>query len=194
MSFVDAFYSFRIDLNNSNEEVYTKVNLKLAKHPDESIEFLLSRLIAFLFVYSEGLQFSRGLFEVKDPVFYKINEIEEITQIGEVGVPDKKKLQHAIKRNPKAKVSLFFLNQEEINKFCHYLKGSTENWVDKINFYQVISKKLDYFIENLNSSNNLVVNIFENEIFIMDKDDRDYKFEINHINIWDKYQKVIENL
>lgn len=193
MSFVDGFYSFRIDLNNSNQEVYENIRLKLAKHPNESFYYMLSRLIAYLFVYEAGLKFTDGLFEPKEATFKREDVIGNILHYGQVGIPEKKKLKHACKHNPNAKFSVFFIDNLEIDKFCHFLKGSTENWVSNIDFYLVEFLNFEQLSSNLGSSNYLIINIFDSEISLIHEDNKESKCNIRKLNIWDYYQLSIEN-
>lgn len=193
MSFIDGFYRFIVDLNNSNTNLYTHLQFKVAKHPEESLEFLLKRVCIYLFTFKEGLELTQGNFDLKLPSIWAKDVLSNITDWIEVGLPDKKKINLAVKQNQKAKISVFFLTTDEISSFCHYLKGSTENWSENINFYLLANSELASLAKVNNSGLRLTVNIFDLSMFVIDQDDQSYGLEFKQIDIWEQYQETIAN-
>jgi uncharacterized protein YaeQ len=193
MSFIDGFYRFSVDLNNSNTNIYKHLQFKVAKHPDESLEFLLKRVCVYLFNYKEGIELTQGLFDLKLPSIWARDVVENITDWVEVGLPDKKKIALAVKQNPKAKISIFFLTTEEINSFCHFLKGSTENWTKNISFYLLEGDDLISLFQNNTSGLRLTVNIFDLNMFIIDQDENNLTVDFKEVDIWEAYQTSIAN-
>ena len=61
MSQTATIYNFDIDLADSDRHVYESLNLRVARHPSESEEYLVTRLLAYLLEYAEGIDFSRGV-------------------------------------------------------------------------------------------------------------------------------------
>jgi uncharacterized protein YaeQ len=56
MTFVQAFYSFNLDITNSDAGGYFKLRIKVPQHPEESLEHLFARVLAFVHSYEEGLE------------------------------------------------------------------------------------------------------------------------------------------
>ena len=56
-----TIYVFTVRLADADRGVYETLNLRLAQHPSESPEYLVTRLLAYCLEYGEGNAFSRGL-------------------------------------------------------------------------------------------------------------------------------------
>ncbi|HXT31624.1 MAG TPA: YaeQ family protein, partial [Vicinamibacterales bacterium] len=60
-------YTIDIDLADADRSVYESLALRVARHPSESEEYLVTRLIAYLMEYAAGIEFSRGVSEPDQP-------------------------------------------------------------------------------------------------------------------------------
>ena len=53
-------YNFDIDLADSDRGVYETLALRVARHPSESDEYLVARVLAYCIEYTDGIAFSPG--------------------------------------------------------------------------------------------------------------------------------------
>ncbi len=53
-------HNFDIDLADADRNVYETLALRVARHPSESDEYLVVRVLAYCLEYTEGIAFSRG--------------------------------------------------------------------------------------------------------------------------------------
>ena len=67
MALTSTVYTFNIDLSDTDRGVYETLDLRVARHPSESEEFLLARVLAYCLEYNEGIDFSRGLSDPDEP-------------------------------------------------------------------------------------------------------------------------------
>ena len=67
MSLTATIYNFDIELADSDRSVYETLALRVARHPSESEEYLLTRLLAYTMEYTDGIVFSSGLSEPDEP-------------------------------------------------------------------------------------------------------------------------------
>ena len=67
MALTATIYNFDIDLADMDRQVYESLALRLARHPSESEEYLVARLIAYLLEFAKGIEFSRGVSSPEDP-------------------------------------------------------------------------------------------------------------------------------
>ena len=67
MSQTATVYNFDVELADSDRGVYETLALRVARHPSESEEYLLARLLAYMLEFTEGIEFSRGLCDPDDP-------------------------------------------------------------------------------------------------------------------------------
>jgi uncharacterized protein YaeQ len=101
-----TIYNFDIDLADADRGVYETLSLRVACHPSESEDFLLTRVLAYAAEYAEGIQFSRGLSEPDEPAI-SIRDLTGVTRAWiEVGTPDAARLHKAAKAAPRVAVYL----------------------------------------------------------------------------------------
>ena len=67
MALTAAIYNFDIELADTDRQVYESLTLRVARHPSESEEYLVARLIAYLLEFAEGIEFSRGVSSPDEP-------------------------------------------------------------------------------------------------------------------------------
>ena len=67
MALTATIYNFDVDLADADRHVYESVALRVARHPSESDEYLIARLIAYLLEFAEGIEFSRGISSPEEP-------------------------------------------------------------------------------------------------------------------------------
>ena len=60
MALQSTVYHLQIELSDVDRGVYEALDLRVARHPSESMAYLLTRTIAYALLYEEGIAFSRG--------------------------------------------------------------------------------------------------------------------------------------
>ena len=192
MTFVAGFYSLNVELNNTDEGIFHKFRVKTARHPEESSIHLQARLLAFVHSYREGLRFTQGLFEPKEPTFIQQDATEEILLWGQVGVPERKKLETALRRSPKAAFRDYFYLESDLPTFCHMLRGSKINWVSPIQFYSIDPKFLEKLSELERSSVSWSVTCIDDHIYL-NCDGHELDTQLTSLDIWSAFQNSIGN-
>jgi uncharacterized protein YaeQ len=97
-------YSFDIELSDVDRGVYATLALRAARHPSETAEYLLTRVLAYCLEYEEGLEMSRGLAEPDEPAL-RVRDLTGALQAWiEVGAPDAARLHKASKAAPRVAV------------------------------------------------------------------------------------------
>jgi uncharacterized protein YaeQ len=99
-----TIYSFRIELADSDREVYESLALRVARHPSETEEFLLTRVLAYALEFTEGIEFSRGLSAPDEPAIAVRDLTGAMRAWIDVGVPDAGRLHRARKAAPRVAV------------------------------------------------------------------------------------------
>jgi uncharacterized protein YaeQ len=100
-------FNFDIDLADADRSVYETLALRVARHPSESDEFLVTRVLAYCLEYREGIAFSRGgLSDTDDPPL-AIRDLTGALQAWiDVGTPSADRLHRASKSAPRVAVYL----------------------------------------------------------------------------------------
>jgi uncharacterized protein YaeQ len=104
MALSSTLYSFDIELADVDRDVYQTLALKVARHPSETEEYLLTRVLAYCLEYAEGIAFSRGVSEAEEPAV----TVRDLTGAWvawiEVGAPDAGRLHKAGKIAPRVAI------------------------------------------------------------------------------------------
>lgn len=92
-----TIHAFTVRLADADRGVYETLNLRVARHPSETAEYLLTRLLAYLLEYTEGIAFSRGLSEPDEPAI-AIRDLTGTLQAWiDIGTPEAVRLHKAAK-------------------------------------------------------------------------------------------------
>lgn len=84
--------------------VYESFELKVARHPSESAEHLVARVLAYCLEYAEGIAFSRGLSEPDQPAL-AVRDLTGALKVWiDIGSPDAARLHKAGKAAPRVVV------------------------------------------------------------------------------------------
>ena len=60
MALTSTVYNFDIALSDADRGVYEQLALRVALHPSEAIEHMLTRVLAYCLEYQEGIAFLKG--------------------------------------------------------------------------------------------------------------------------------------
>ena len=99
-----AVHQFIVQLSHVDRGVYAALDLRAARHPSESEEFLCARVLARCLEHREGLAFSRGLADPDQPALEVRDLTGAIQAWIEVGTPDAVRLHRAGKASPRVAV------------------------------------------------------------------------------------------
>jgi uncharacterized protein YaeQ len=92
-----TIYNFDIDLSDSDRHVYESIALRVARHPSESEEYLVARVLAYLLEFTEGIAFSRGVSDPDDPAI-AVRDLTGVLRTWiDIGTPDAARLHKASK-------------------------------------------------------------------------------------------------
>jgi uncharacterized protein YaeQ len=62
-----TLYRFKISLSDVDRGVYEELDLRVAMHPSENEDYLLTRVLAYALNFEDGLEFSQGLCVPDEP-------------------------------------------------------------------------------------------------------------------------------
>ena len=99
-----TIYTFDIELADSDRAVYETLNLRVAQHPSETPDYLLTRVLAYCLEYSEGIGFSKGLSDPDEPAVF-VRDLTGALQVWvDIGLPEPERLHRASKAAPRVAV------------------------------------------------------------------------------------------
>jgi uncharacterized protein YaeQ len=91
-------YTVSIDLADMDRNVYETLELRVARHPSETAEFMLVRILAYCLEYQEGIALTDGVSSGDEPALVVRDLTGRITAWIEVGMPDAERLHRGSKR------------------------------------------------------------------------------------------------
>lgn len=98
MALKATIYKANVQLSDLDRHLYTDLNLTLARHPSETDERLMVRLLAYLLHADERLEFTKGLCVDDEAELWQLGYSGEIELWIEVGQPDANRLRKACSR------------------------------------------------------------------------------------------------
>jgi uncharacterized protein YaeQ len=99
-----TIHNFSIQLSDVDRGAYEALALKVARHPSESAEHLLTRVLAYCLEYAEGIAFSRGISEPEEPAL-AVRDLTGALEVWiDIGSPDAARLHKAAKAAPRVAV------------------------------------------------------------------------------------------
>ncbi len=104
MALTATMYNFEIQLSDVDRGVYEALALRVARHPSETEEYLLARVLAYCLEHAEGITFSKGLAEPDEPPI-AVRDLTGALRVWiDIGSPDAARLHKASKAAPRVVV------------------------------------------------------------------------------------------
>src|SRR6266550_4090693 len=99
-----TIYSIETELSDVDRGVYQTFSLRMARQPSETVEFMLTRFLAYCLEYTEGIVFTEGVAAGDQPAVLVRDLTGRITAWIEVGMPDADRLHRGSKLAGRAAV------------------------------------------------------------------------------------------
>lgn len=92
-----TIFAFTIRLADADRHVYETLHLRVAQHPSETAEYLITRVLAYCLEYAEGIAFSKGISEPDDPTIAVRDLTGVLLTWVDVGTPEAVRIHKASK-------------------------------------------------------------------------------------------------
>ena len=92
-----TIYVVTIDLADMDRGVYEALELRLARHPSETAEYMVVRLLAYCLEYQEGIGLTEGVSSGDEPAILVRDLTGRVTAWVEVGMPGAARLHRGSK-------------------------------------------------------------------------------------------------
>ncbi|MCB9666004.1 MAG: YaeQ family protein [Alphaproteobacteria bacterium] len=97
MALSSTTHAVQLELADVDRGVYDSLALTVARHPSETAEHLVARVLAYALELDEGLAFSRGLCAGEEPALWQHDLTGALHAWIEVGTPSAERLHKASK-------------------------------------------------------------------------------------------------
>ncbi|MDI1428490.1 YaeQ family protein [Polyangium sorediatum] len=147
MALTATIYHLQVNLSDVDRGVYETFDLRLARHPSESMRYLLTRTIAYCLSYEEGITFSKeGLCSTEEPPVVIRDPTGLLVAWIDIGSPSAERLHKAAKAA--RRVALFthaplaLLQREASSRVIHKVEA-IEVWRIEPTFLDAVEAKVD---------------------------------------------------
>lgn len=97
MALTATIYNFSTQLADIDRGVYETLELRMARQPSETVEYMLMRFFAYCLEYTEGIAFTEGVAAGDEPAVVVRDLTGRLTGWIEVGAPDADRLHRGSK-------------------------------------------------------------------------------------------------
>jgi uncharacterized protein YaeQ len=98
----DTLYHVQVSLSDVDRGVYEQLDLRLARHPSESLAYLVTRLLAYCLSYEEGIELSKGGLSSTDEAPLSVHDLTGQLRVWiDIGSPSTERIHRASKAAPR---------------------------------------------------------------------------------------------
>ena len=162
MALTATIYTFEIALSDVDRGVYETLALRVAQHPSETEEYLLTRVLAYCLEYREGIVFSKGLSDPEEPPIAVRDLTGAITAWIEIGSPDAARLHKASKAAPRVAV----YTHKAPAQLQRALAGARIHKADALELYAVDRELLAEFTSRLERRMKFALLVTEQHLYL----------------------------
>lgn len=163
MALKATVFKATLNIADMDRHYYADHHLTLARHPSETDERMMIRLLAFALNASDTLEFTRGLSTDDEPDLWQKNLSDEVELWIELGLPDESRLRKAC--NKARKVLLYTYGGRAVPIWWEKHRNKLSRF-DNLTLVNLPQSATDQLSALADRSMNLQVNIQEGEISI----------------------------
>ncbi len=162
MALTATIFNIDVELADNDRGVYESLALRVARHPSESAEYLVARLLAYLLEYSEGIEFTRGVSSPEEPAIVVRDLTGAIRTWIDIGTPDAARLHKA----SKAAARVVVYNHKDPAQYLKQLAGTKIHRSDALELYALDRALVAQLVERLDRRVAFSISITERELYV----------------------------
>jgi uncharacterized protein YaeQ len=156
-------YNFDIDLADSDRGVYETLALRVARHPSESDEYLVARVLAYCIEYTDGIAFSPGgLSDPNEPPIAVRDLTGALLAWIDIGTPDAARLHRASKLVSRVAVYL----QKDPAQWLKTLSGERIHRAEALEIYAIDRALIAAIVARLERRMAFSLSINDRELYL----------------------------
>ena len=162
MALTSTIYNIDIDLSDADRNVYESLALHVARHPSESEEFLVTRVLAYALEFREGIVFSSGLSEPDAPAISVRDLTGAVQSWIDIGTPDAPRLHKASKAAPRVVV---YTHKDPV-QLVGRLAGERIHRVEALELYAIDRRMIGALATRLERRMTFALSISDRELYL----------------------------
>jgi uncharacterized protein YaeQ len=157
-----TIYVFDIELSDSDRGVYESFEIRVARHPSEAPDYLLTRVLAYCLEYTEGVAFSPGLSSPDEPTIAVRDLTGALQAWIDIGAPEAARLHRASKAAPRVAV----YTHKDVDQLVTRLSGERIHRAEKIELYAFDREWLAGLVDRLNRRMAFALTVMEQHLYL----------------------------
>lgn len=162
MALTATIYNFDIELVDNDRHVYESLALRVARHPSESEEYLVARLLAYLLEFAEGIEFSRGVSDPEEPTIAVRDLTGSIKTWIDIGTPDAARLHKASKAASRVAV----YTHKDPTQFLKQLAGERIHRAEALELYALDRAMVSALVARLERRLAFSLSVTDRELYL----------------------------
>ena len=162
MALTATIYNFDVELADTDRHVYETLAVRMARHPSESEEYLIARLLAYLLEFTEGIEFSRGVSTPEEPAI-AVRDLTGVMKTWiDIGTPDADRLHKASKLAERVVV----YTHKDPTQFVKQLAGRKIHNARALELYAIDRAFVSGLVTRLERRLAFSLSVTERELFV----------------------------
>jgi uncharacterized protein YaeQ len=157
-----TIHNFDIQLSDVDRNVYETISVRVARHPSETAEYLIARVLAYCLEYREGIAFSKGLAEPDQPALSVRDLTGALVSWIEIGAPDAARLHKASKAAPRVAL---YTHRNPAQLLKQYASERIHR-AESIELYSFDRELIDPLVASLDRRMTLAVSVSDRQLYI----------------------------
>jgi len=162
LALTSTLYTVHIDLADSDRSVYETLDLRVPRHPSESEEFFLARVLAYALEYQQGIDFSRGLSDPDEPPIAVRDLTGRMHAWIDIGTPSADRLHRAAKTSPRVAV----YNHKESHQWLAGLGSARIHRAEEIELFALDRTLIAALAVRLDRRMSFAMSVSDGEIYL----------------------------
>jgi uncharacterized protein YaeQ len=158
-----TIYTLRIDLADMDRNVFETLDLRIARQPSETIEYMLVRVLAYCLEYQDGIVLTEGVAAGDEPAVLVRDLTGKICGWIEVGMPDASRLHRGVKLAGRAAV----YTHRDVRKLLAQLSAGKIHKAESIPVYAIDRTLIDDVAAALERRSELSISIQDRELYVI---------------------------
>lgn len=162
MALSSTVYTVAVDLSNVDRGVYETLDLRLARHPSETAEYLVTRLLAYCLEYEDGIAFGDGLSTAEEPAVLVRDLTGRLTKWIDVGMPSADRVH----RGSKLAGRVAIYTHRDRRQVLAQLDGQGVHRAAEIPVYVLDRAVVEAVAAALDRRSQLTVNVMDGQLYL----------------------------
>ena len=168
-----TMHRFAIQLSDVDRGVYETLDLHVARHPSETAEYMVTRVLAYCLEYTEGIAFTDGVSSADEPAVLVRDLTGRVRAWIEVGAPDADRLHRGSKLAERVAV----YTHRDLRMLLEQLQGKKIHRAAEIPIYTFGRGFIEEIAGAIDRRTALAITVTERQLYL-DVDGKHYATEI----------------